>query len=248
MRTLTENRSPERGPQGEGADRDWGWGAEPPDLDEMGYVGTALQYNDPAFQESNIPSSMQSVVPTISAAVSGTRIQPVRLHQLTMRDALADPSNVDVDVCACVGGSVGGLVCQGHDHLGRTAHHHLRQERCLGSGAVRGLGGAVAQLGSGCRDLDPLARGTRCSACWVIAFRRGIKGGPARAVGTDRGCLRRLAEQLPSYCKPQYKYNVVNAKTISVLDGVEWTETKDHSKVRTAASALRPPPCGADFG
>jgi deoxyribonuclease II len=34
---------------------------------------------------------------------------------------------------------------------------------------------------------------------------------------------------LPTYCSPQYTYDVINIREVS-LSGIDWLETKDHSK------------------
>jgi len=36
--------------------------------------------------------------------------------------------------------------------------------------------------------------------------------------------------KLPSYCKPDYQYNVMNIQDVQLVNGISWKETADHSK------------------
>jgi hypothetical protein len=36
--------------------------------------------------------------------------------------------------------------------------------------------------------------------------------------------------QLPSYCRPDYQYNVMNVEDVQLVNGISWKETTDHSK------------------
>ncbi|KAL6060360.1 deoxyribonuclease II [Balamuthia mandrillaris] len=38
------------------------------------------------------------------------------------------------------------------------------------------------------------------------------------------------ANKMPSYCRTEYKYNVINVRQVTLTDKVSWPETKDHSK------------------
>ncbi|PRP85270.1 hypothetical protein PROFUN_07040 [Planoprotostelium fungivorum] len=39
-----------------------------------------------------------------------------------------------------------------------------------------------------------------------------------------------LKNKMPTVCTPDSKYNTMNVRTVAPMDGVQWTETKDHSK------------------
>jgi hypothetical protein len=41
-----------------------------------------------------------------------------------------------------------------------------------------------------------------------------------------------LSNKMPTFCKPQYKYNNINVRQVALDSTVTWPETKDHSKVR----------------
>jgi hypothetical protein len=43
------------------------------------------------------------------------------------------------------------------------------------------------------------------------------------------------SNKMPTFCKPQYSYNNINVRQVALDSTVTWPETKDHSKVRSAA-------------
>jgi deoxyribonuclease-2 len=46
-----------------------------------------------------------------------------------------------------------------------------------------------------------------------------------------------LSNKMPTFCKPQYKYNNINVRQVALDSTVTWPETKDHSKWAIATDA-----------
>ena len=51
---------------------------------------------------------------------------------------------------------------------------------------------------------------------------------------------------LPSYCAPDYTYNVVNVRTLAI-GGASWKETQDHSKWAVSQDGSTPIVCIGDI-